>query len=371
MKKILFIITGLEAGGAENSLFKICLYLKEDYEIKVVSLTKDGPIGKKLNSIGIHTHILNIKRGLSFFSGVRNLFNIINTFKPDIINTWMYHSDLIGSILAISTGRKNIFWTIRNNIIKSNDVKKNTQITAKICATLSNVLPRKIIYNSISNQAYHEEFGYCSRKSLLINNGFTIAENIDKKKIKHEFCRKYQLDENKIIVSFIARFDRVKNHIPFLCEYSKGSTNKSRVILVLAGTDVSLENNILKERIMSLKLEENTLLLGEVENLSEIYAASDLVILPSSSEAFPNVIAEAMSYGTPCLSNNVGDAANIIMDTGFVNQSNQINDFVRMLDLIVETKTNILSELGVLAKKRIKDNYSINKMINNFREVFN
>lgn len=94
----------------------------------------------------------------------------------------------------------------------------------------------------------------------------------------------------------------------------------------------------------------------------------DLHILSSSyGEGFPNVVAEAMSCGTPCIVTDVGDSALIVKDTGWVVPP---NDPVKLADKIEKA----LSEIGSKkwkdrcnnARIRVEKNYSLIKMLNSY-----
>ncbi len=73
---------------------------REVFKSRVISLIPPGPVGKKIESINIQVDHLGLNRG--FFSPMAffKLIGMINEFKPDLIQTWMYHADLLGLLAS-------------------------------------------------------------------------------------------------------------------------------------------------------------------------------------------------------------------------------------------------------------------------------
>lgn len=97
--KIIHIITGLNDGGAEGALFRLATFTRLDATQLVVSLTNDGKYGNLLRDRHIEVHSLNMPRSRVTINGLIKLYKLIRKHKPDIVQTWMYHSDLLGSWL--------------------------------------------------------------------------------------------------------------------------------------------------------------------------------------------------------------------------------------------------------------------------------
>ena len=97
MIHITHIITGLYVGGAENMLSKLLTqFSNKDIKCSVISLPPLGPLAFQIKSLNIPVYSLNMNRShIQSFSSLFMLGRLLNHLKPDIIQTWMYHADLI------------------------------------------------------------------------------------------------------------------------------------------------------------------------------------------------------------------------------------------------------------------------------------
>lgn len=114
-------------------------------------------------------------------------------------------------------------------------------------------------------------------------------------------------------------------------------------------------------------------MLGQRNDIPDIMCAIDLYIMPSFSEAFPNVLSEAMLCETPCISTDVGDAKYIVGNTGWIVP---IRDPIAIADAY-EKAFNSWQDRKKWknrqrnCRKHIKDNYSIEKMVVNYNKTWN
>ena len=99
MIKVTHIITGLNRGGAERTLYSVLTNgLQDKFDNRVISLLDSGTYGPKLEATGISVTTLNINRD------IKSLFTLANDFKlhpPDILQGWMYHGNLVATFAKI------------------------------------------------------------------------------------------------------------------------------------------------------------------------------------------------------------------------------------------------------------------------------
>ena len=81
----------------------------------VISLTKNGEIGKALEAMGVKVLSLEMNNWLSIFKTLLKLKKIIQNEKPSIIHTWMYHANVLGGIASYLAKNQNIIWSIRRS----------------------------------------------------------------------------------------------------------------------------------------------------------------------------------------------------------------------------------------------------------------
>jgi glycosyltransferase involved in cell wall biosynthesis len=365
--KIVHIITGLGDGGAEHTLFKICKYDSKNKHI-VISFKKYGKYSSLLNKLGIEVYCLNA----NFFSIHKFFFliKLLQSLKPDIVQTWLVHADLIGSIAARLAGIKKILWNVRYSNIDIDKSKLTTVLIIKILAKLSYIIPETIVIVSKKAKKIYESKGYDKRKLKFIPNGYDLSTLKVSKSQKIYFQKKIKIKKQIPLIGYVARYDPLKDHLNLLNALSLIRLKGKDFFCILVGSNIN-KNKILINEIKKLKLDNYISLLGPVNNVSKIMNLLDIHVQSSASEGFPNVVAEAMAHKTPCVVTNVGDSSYIVGQTGWVVPSNNSVKLAKAIEKAFnEMGTKNWNKKCNVARIRIKQKFSLSKMIKSYNKVW-
>ena len=367
--KVVHIITGLGDGGAEHVLFKICKYDIANKHL-VISLKGPGKYSSLLSKLGIKVYCLNVR----FFSIHKFIFliKLLRSLKPDIIQTWLVHADFLGSIAARLAGIKNILWNVRYSNIEIGKAKLTTILIIKILSILSYLIPKFILIVSKKAKKIYEVIGYNKRIFKFIPNGYDLSILKINKIQKINFRKKIKIKKNVPLIGNVARYDPQKDHLNLLNALSLIREKNTNFFCVLVGSNVDQNNIDLISVIKRLKLSNHVKLLGQHSNISKVMNGLDIHVLSSSyGEGFPNVVAESMACGTPCIVTDVGDSALIVGKTGWVvPPRNSIRLAKAIEKALYEKNTNKWNKRCNNARLRIKNNYNISKMVRLYNKVW-
>jgi glycosyltransferase involved in cell wall biosynthesis len=359
--KILHIITGLGNGGAERTLHKLCEEIDRNlFDLVIVSLKNEGVYGDRLRKLGIKCYFANLHGRNRVWSLIK-LYKFIRDEQPDIIQTWLYHADLIGLLIAKIAGVNNIIWNIRSTKLNFKDSSWHLVIVRKFCAILS-FLPQKIIACSQTSIDEHIRVGYQKDKFVHIPNGYDLGNlysNPELSLIKSEKLKIGIVGRNNPLKDFLNFFSAVK--------IIANENLASQIAVIVVGRGVEDNYKMFTNTLAPIELS----FWGECDNMLAVYNSFDFLVLSSKSEAFPNVIAEAMSCGKPCVSTDVGDARIIIGDTGFVVPSSNPKELAAGIRKMISLGKAHISELGQKARQRIEENYSLSTMVDKYENLYN
>ena len=371
--KILHIITGLNNGGAEGVLYRLCRYDASAKHI-IVSFMDEGKYGPLLNADGVEVVCLNLPVGKVSISALWRLFKLIRSHNPDLVQTWMYHADLIGGVVARMAGVKKVFWNIRHTTLEPGKSKKSTILIAKLCALLSGFVPKMIVCCAEEAVRVHAALGYKLSKMMVIGNGYDLSQFSVNSQFGSDFKAELSVNPDQVLLGMVGRFDPQKDHFGLLEALAIVKQTHSNFNFVLIGKLLSQSNTKLVEAINHYQLSENIVLLEQRTDIPVVMNGLDIHVLSSSfGEAFPNVLAEAMACGTPCVTTDVGDAALIVGNTGWVVPPKELNALANaIIEAIEEMQTSHQAWLKRKkdCRNRIVENFSIDMMLDNYHQAW-
>jgi glycosyltransferase involved in cell wall biosynthesis len=365
--KIVFIITGLNTGGAEITLLKLLSKIDRDrFSPFVISLTANGDLAPQFEAARIPVTAIALKNPFNFFALVFALRRI----KPDVVHTWMYHSDLFGGLAAYFARVKKIAWCIRNSNLDADKTKLSTRLVVKLCAALSKRLPNKIVVCSIAAQKIHEALGYDKTKTFFIPNGFDLDRFKPDAAARAKIRAELGVSDETPLVGLIARFDPQKNHLGFVKAAAIVAAASPKTRFVLVGKGVDRANETLIEAIGENALASAFFLLGKRGDIPAICAALDVLASSSYGEAFPNAIGEALACGVPCAATKAGDSADIIGDTGKVTEIGDMRALAKAILELLDLTAAERRSLGEKARARAAKNYEIGEITKRYEAFY-
>ncbi|HEX5818290.1 MAG TPA: glycosyltransferase [Gemmatimonadales bacterium] len=315
---MLHVITGLERGGAEGVLARLVIG-DTAHEHRVISLMGAGVHGATLAEAGVPVEALGMPRGRVTLQGLARLRRLIRDVAPDVVQTWMYHADLIGGTAARLAGVPAVVWGLRNAYLDPRTISASTRTVARLCARMSRHVPARIVSCSAAGAASHVAIGYDAGRMVVIHNGYDLHALAPDDEGRRRVRADWGIAPDAPLVGMVARWDPQKDHATLLAALEQLPAGPARrCVVVLVGAGMTSENTELAALLDRHAVRSQVRLVGPRTDIRAVMSALDVHVLSSAGEAFPNVVAEAMACGTPCVVTDVGDAAAIVGETGWV-----------------------------------------------------
>ncbi len=373
--KILYINKSSEIGGAETSLLLLLKYINRNIFNPLVVLPSEGILSTKIRELGLQVFIIPL-----------------NNIRLKKLNPWPYVSTVWQ--LAKIIKREGIV------LVHANDVATNQY--ALIAAKLSRVpivshmrglndkktvkrgfLPwaDHLIANS---QAVAQTYLSCSKNSTnvsIIYNGIDLKEFSANNQLEILFCKRFGIPRNILLVGIVGRIFAEKGHHILVRALSEIRKKHSNICVAIIGPISNVVNCRyqrdddflfnLKQMITKLRLEKYIFFIEEQTDIAPVYQALDLLVLPTFTESFGRVAAEAMAAGKPVVASAVGGVPEVV-DDGVTGILVPPGDVPRLVKAILSILTNqaIAREMGIAGRKRAKALFSIEMNVSKTEKVY-
>jgi glycosyltransferase involved in cell wall biosynthesis len=359
MSRVMHVITGLDTGGAERQLMHlVCARRRAGADDRVVSMIPGGALRGPLEQAGVPVHDLAMRRGRPSLRALLRLIVLIRRFKPHIVQSWMYHADLLALFALRVSGRWDdtpLIWGIRCSDMKLKNYGRTLRWTVRLCARYSH-LPDMIVANSEAGLKAHHNIGYQPFRARVIDNGIDTVRYRPDGEQRAEVRAELGIDPNVPLVAQVARVDPMKDHQTLLRAMDK--IPDVQLLLIGLGTEKFASHAGCHG-------------LGQRGDVARLLCACDLIVSSSAyGEGFSNALAEGMAAGLPAIATDVGDAARIVGDSGRIVPPGDADALAAAIHELAFEPLTFRAARKIHARALIEKRYSVARNLANFEQAY-
>lgn len=378
MKNILFIHQSVDLYGSDKTLLLLISKLDKTQFNPVVVLPHEGPLTEALEKENIKVVIAPVlklyrkmfspKNMVSFFKQIKKTLATLDALNKEYKFDLIYSNTLAvlsGMIYAKKRGIKHM-WHVHEIIVHPKPI-------AYIFPKLLNNYADVVVCNSnATKKNLVDRVGRLESKSIVIHNGIEVDKTASKTSTKENM----RYNETDIIITLVGRINRLKGHkwlLKTVVNYLKQNNN---VKLLFVGSPVEGQEYYLEEVeqfVTENSIQDKVKIHPYTSNLNFIWNSTDIAVMPSTeAESFGLVAVEAMLAKKPVIGTNHGGLTEIVVHekTGYLVEPNNDKALFEAIQKLIENP-NLRNEFGQNGYQRAIQEFSVEKYVTGFEELFN
>ncbi|MFA5499523.1 MAG: glycosyltransferase family 4 protein [Candidatus Omnitrophota bacterium] len=353
---ILYVFHSLGMGGAERKNIDVAVAMKERGHNVYVASPK-GDLEKDLLQSNIDIIGINIsterKTLASFINIYFRILSIVIKNKIDVIHTIHRWPNFVCYYVCMVSGTK-LIWS--------------DEVMLEGNKFLTTYRDKVISVSHKCKKHLMEYFRIPENKIVVINNCVRPLPESTPLEIGN-FLKENGISNKARIACTIGRLAKQKGHEYLLKAIPKILSEVPDIHFIFAG-DGELRNSLV-ELANNLMISDHISFLGQRSDVSVVYAASEVMVLPSLWEGLPLTILEAFSLAKPVIATNVGGNSELVSDneTGYIVEPEDPEALANSIIKILSDK-NKCKEMGLKARNLVLEKYDYDKMISKIEQVY-
>lgn len=357
--KILYIITGLGMGGAEHVVVNLADALSaRGHQVKIAYLTGHTLVSPK--SLDIEVAYIGLNSPKDFFKAYLKLRVLVKEFQPDVVHGHMFHANIISRLLRLTVNVPRII-SSSHSINEGGRFKMLAyRLTDKLTDLSTNVSQKAV-------DIFVEKGAVKSDRMVSVVNGIDIGQFYFDKDARKQ--KRTELDvDNKRVVLAVGRLDYPKDYHNLLNSIFLLKKQRQDFKFLIAGDGpLKYELILLVEKLEIVDFVE---FLGIRRDIPALMSASDLFVLSSAWEGFGLVVAEAMACERVVVATDCGGVREVIGPAGFLVETRNSTLLAQTLNKALDMSDDESSSIGLAARKRIIDNYSLSANVKAYLKLY-
>lgn len=366
---IVFLARKLDLGGAERQLVVLAKELqKMGHKVCSILFYNGGEFDQEMIRNGIPVYYLNKTHRWDIIGFLWKLMRRLRQLRPGTVYSLLDVPNVMAVLLKPVVGKPRIVWSIRAAFMEMSYY----DWLMRLIPAIENYLSHKadcIVANSYAGREWAIRRGFPSGKILVIENGIDTQYFRPNPVAGEQVRKEWGIRPEEFLIGMVGRLDPMKDHSTFLraCALVLQEVNNIRIVCVGGGSEADLKK--LKSLAHTLNIESRLLWAGPRKDMPAVYNSLNLLVSSSSfGEGFPNVVAEAMGCGVPCVVTDVGDSGRIVGGLGEVvppkSPEALAEGIIRMLERIKKEPW-----IKNSVRRRIQENFSVERMVESFEKA--
>jgi len=362
--RIAFVITELDVGGAERCLVNLAAGIDRTRFSPMVCALAPRPVQgqdslvRQLEEASVPVHFLNLRSSLSFLPGLGKLKRLFRQHEIEVVQTFLFHANVIGSFAAKSAGVSRIVSGIR----VADPARWRMGLERFATQRVDNIV---CVSQSVADFVATEG-GFPRSKLRVIPNGIDLTPvQTDTTRIRTELG----IGNQRRILLGVGRLHRQKGFDWLLEQAPELLKRLPEHDLVIAGDGP--ERKSLGELASRLGLKDRVHFTGWRTDVPRLMQAADIFLLPSRWEGMPNVLIEAMGLGLPVVAASVEGVTEVLGPLA-KGQAVPFGDGAAFIDAVCEIVSDSThkAKLAEVNCERIRAEFSLRAMISKYEDLF-
>ena len=361
-------------GGAEAMLMNLAESLDPAQFRSVVVAINAKPWPhqlKRLHEAGVDVHDLESTSYLNP-STLARLHAVLRAERPDIVQTWTHHADLVGGWAARLAGARNVVWSIHCREIHRNPGDSNGKMAffRRALSLSSRFIPKSIISCSATAIEDHAAIGYPRANMRWIPNGINAERFVPDTDAGLDTRAELKLPPSAPVIGYVGRFHEMKDLATFLRAAAILQTRVPDAHFVFCGGVEVEMSEVERELLAQLPRRDQVRFDSFRADPWRLYPALSLFSLSSRTEACPMTIIEAMSCGVPCVTTDVGDCGRLLEGVGHVVPMHDFAALAKAWEQTLRMDAAAREAIAQRSRQRVLERFTIAHAARQYAETY-
>lgn len=361
--RLLLLARSLDRGGAQRQLVTLACGLRaRGWDVSVARFYAGDRWEEELRRADVTLHDLRKYGRWDVLAFLFQLGRLLRKERPTILHGYLSTPNLLTILLRPLLPGTRIVWGIRSSNMDLSRYDWLARLTFFLTCKIAR-LADLIIVNSHAGKDYHIAHGYPEHKMLVIPNGIDTERFRFDAAGRQRLRAEWDVPTKSVLIGLVGRLDPMKDHPTFLRAAALLTQEDTRCRFVCVGDGPPEYANELRREAQAWGLTDWLVWAGGRNDMAAVYSAFDVACSSSFGEGFPNVVAEAMACGRPCVVTDVGDSATIVGNAGLIVPPRDPAALASALTMMLSMSLKERNELGTRALQCITNRFSKDQLL--------